>query len=229
MLDTSNIKAVLFDMDGTLADTDDAYIARVAQLMSPLHFAFPERNPTRFLRWGLMKTETPLNWLMTVPDQLGIDRALASFTDGLHHLRGERHPANFMLIEGVDSMLDLLAACYPLALVTSRDKRGVEAFLEQFKLRDYFKVVVSSLTVNRIKPHPAPVLYAADKLGIPTANCLMVGDTTVDIFAGNRAGAQTTGVLCGFGERKELELAGANHILERTPLLADLLRGAKTA
>jgi phosphoglycolate phosphatase len=143
----------------------------------------------------------------------------------MHQLRGQRHPANFMLIEGVAAMLDTLAARYPLALVTSRDKRGVEAFLDQFKLRDYFKVVVSSLTASRIKPHPAPVLYAADKLSIPPANCLMVGDTTVDIFAGKGAGAQTTGVLCGFGERAELELAGANHILERTPLLADLLQG----
>lgn len=44
----------------------------------------------------------------------------------------------------------------------------------------------------------------------------MVGDTTVDMLAGRRAGAQTVGVLCGFGERGELESAGADVLLEST-------------
>jgi len=51
----------------------------------------------------------------------------------------------------------------------------------------------------------------------------MVGDTTVDIRAGVAAGAQTVGVLCGFGERGELERAGADLILESTTELADVL------
>jgi phosphoglycolate phosphatase len=51
----------------------------------------------------------------------------------------------------------------------------------------------------------------------------MVGDTTADIISGNTAGLQTVGVLCGFGERSELEAAGANIILDSTADLADLL------
>jgi phosphoglycolate phosphatase len=78
MLDLSRLRALLFDLDGTLADTDDGAIASVARLISPFHFLFPGRDPTRFLRWGLMTTETPLNWLMTVPDQLNLDKPLAA-------------------------------------------------------------------------------------------------------------------------------------------------------
>lgn len=55
----------------------------------------------------------------------------------------------------------------------------------------------------------------------------MVGDTTVDIRAGRAAGAQTVGVLSGFGERQELEEAGADVILERALDLADLLLDEK--
>ena len=51
----------------------------------------------------------------------------------------------------------------------------------------------------------------------------MVGDTTVDVLAGKRAGAQTVGVLCGFGERAELERVGAGVVLEDTSLLAGVL------
>lgn len=214
-------------MDGTLADTDDAYIARAARLIRPFDFVFPQGDPTRFLRWGLMTTETPLNWLMTVPDQLHLDQPLATAVDYLNRIRGHGAPSSFLIIPGAQAMLDSLAARYPLALVTSRDRRGVDAFLDQFELRRYFRVAVSALTARHIKPHPAPVLHAAGHLGVAASACLMVGDTTVDIRAGRRAGAQTVGVLCGFGERTELERAGANLILDRTPLLADmLLKGA---
>jgi len=60
-------------------------------------------------------------------------------------------------------------------------------------------------------------------MGVPPENCLMVGDTTVDIRAGRAAGAQTVGVLCGFGYREELERAGADAILNSTGELANLL------
>jgi phosphoglycolate phosphatase-like HAD superfamily hydrolase len=223
MLDTARIQAILFDMDGTLADTDDAWIARAAGLIRPLDFLFPGRDPTRFLRWGLMKSETPLNWLLTVPDQLGLDPTVSAFSDWLYRARGQGTPSKFLLVEGVRPMLAGLSGRYRLALVTSRDRRGVEAFLDQHGLRASFQVVVSALSASRIKPHPAPVLYAADRLGLPPSACLMVGDTTVDILAGRRAGAQTAGVLCGFGERAELEQAGADVILERTPLLLEAL------
>jgi phosphoglycolate phosphatase len=99
----------------------------------------------------------------------------------------------------------------------------VQAFLDQFNLRPYFKVVVSALSATRIKPHPAPVLYAAEHLGLHPSQCVMIGDTTVDIHAGRRAGAQTAGVLCGFGEREELQLAGADLILDTTPQVLDTL------
>jgi phosphoglycolate phosphatase len=60
-------------------------------------------------------------------------------------------------------------------------------------------------------------------MGVSPENCLMIGDTTVDIRAGRAAGAQTLGVLCGFGEEAELRAQGANEIIETTAKLAGLL------
>jgi phosphoglycolate phosphatase-like HAD superfamily hydrolase len=67
------------------------------------------------------------------------------------------------------------------------------------------------------------VLWAAAQMSVLPEACLMVGDTPVDIIAGHAAGAQTVGVLCGFGERSELERAGADLILEATPALVEAL------
>ncbi len=91
----------------------------------------------------------------------------------------------------------------------------------------FFKVIVTGGTCRRTKPHPEPVLYAARCLEVPPENCLMVGDTTVDIRAGRSAGAQTVGVLCGFGEADELARLGADLILTATPLLMDYFNTAE--
>jgi phosphoglycolate phosphatase-like HAD superfamily hydrolase len=60
-------------------------------------------------------------------------------------------------------------------------------------------------------------------MGVDPGACLMIGDTSFDIRAGRAAGAQTVGVLCGFGQEAELHRQGADLILPTTPHLADIL------
>jgi phosphoglycolate phosphatase-like HAD superfamily hydrolase len=57
------------------------------------------------------------------------------------------------------------------------------------------------------------VIFAAGRMHLQPEDCLMIGDTTVDILAGKRAGAQTVGLLCGFGTEGELRRAGADLIV----------------
>jgi phosphoglycolate phosphatase len=63
-------------------------------------------------------------------------------------------------------------------------------------------------------------------MGFPAESCLMIGDTTVDILAGKAAGAQTVGVLCGFGTKDELLASGADLILESTADLTQILENS---
>jgi HAD superfamily hydrolase (TIGR01549 family) len=219
--DPALVRAMLFDVDGTLADTDDAYIERAARRLRPLHFLFPGRDPTAFLRGMLNLAETPLNFLMTVPDRLGLDLHLEVLKNRLQRQRGRSASEHFVLIEGVEAVLERLARTYPLGLVTSRSESAAQAFLEQCELGGYFQTVVSAFSAPRIKPHPAPIALAAAQLGVPVEGCVMVGDTTVDIVAGRRAGAQAIGVLCGFGERDELIRSGANLVLDHTANVGD--------
>ena len=87
----------------------------------------------------------------------------------------------------------------------------------------YFDVIVTGLSAEHTKPYPDPILLAAQKMNVTPQNCLMIGDTTVDIRAGRSAGAQTVGVLCGFGEEPELKKMGADMILKDTTRLLDTL------
>jgi phosphoglycolate phosphatase-like HAD superfamily hydrolase len=123
----------------------------------------------------------------------------------------------------VREMLKEVGKRYPLAVVSARDGRTTNIFLEQFDLLPLFRCVATAQTCKHTKPFPAPILWAAQQMGVPAEACLMVGDTTVDIRAGKAAGAQTVGVLCGFGEEDELRRRGADLLLPSTAELAEAL------
>ena len=64
-LDAHRIKGLLFDVDGTLSDTDDHWIERVFNLLQPLSWLFKNKDPRRFARWLVMAVETPANSAMS--------------------------------------------------------------------------------------------------------------------------------------------------------------------
>lgn len=110
-------------------------------------------------------------------------------------------------------LLALLQERYPQTIVSARDDRTTELFLSQFELAKFFRAVVTAQTCEYTKPFPHPVLHAAEAMGLKAEECVMIGDTTVDILAGKRAGAQTIGLLCGFGTEDELRRVGADLIV----------------
>jgi phosphoglycolate phosphatase-like HAD superfamily hydrolase len=222
-LDRLRIRAVCLDIDGTLADTDDAMAAHMTRYLRPLARLARDGDAARLARDLVRASEGPANTLYALADRLGLDELAGPLVDALHRLRGEGRPSRFLLVPGVAEALAKLRLSYPLAIVSARDERGVRAFLEQFGLAELFHGVASARTCRRTKPHPMPVLWAAERMGVQPGACLMVGDTTVDIVAGRMAGAQTAGVLCGFGDREELERAGANVIVQSPVDLVALL------
>ena len=222
-LEINKIQALCFDIDGTLSDTDDQYVAKFAKFLKPVSFLFRDKDTQRAARRFIMWAETPGNMIFGIPDHFGLDDELAALVDWL--TRNNPPPLkHFLIIEGVKEMLTELKEHYPMAVVTARSKLGTTQFLEQYDLLPFFDPIVTALTTEHTKPYPDPVLYAAKAMNTPPENCLMIGDTIVDIIAGKKAGAQTVGVLCGFGEEKELRSRGADLIIDTTAELTALLR-----
>jgi len=224
-LELSRVRALCFDMDGTLSDTDDQWVERLTQAFSRLPFLFPRRQPRPFARWLTMRLETPANAAYHLLDRLHLDDEALRLLAALQRWRESRPKAAFWLIAGVGEMLKRLHGRLPMAIVSARDEDGVLAFLRQHKLQPFFAAVASAQTCAYTKPFPDPVRWAAQQMGVPPEACLMIGDTVVDIRAGRAAGAQTVGVLCGFGSEAELRRAGADLILASTAQLADYLTG----
>ncbi len=217
------IDAILFDLDGTLIETDDQAVETLTRRLKPLRWFLPGRDPARVARHILISCEGPANSILTFLDRLGLDDDVLDLGDRLRLMRGLSSPLNFRPVDGVAEVLEDLSQRYHLAIVTTRSRLHAEIFLSQQKLTDLFQVIVGREDTWRIKPHPSPVRHAADLLNIPVERCLMVGDTTADIWAARSAGARSAAVMSGFGERNDLERAGADLILETTGKLNELM------
>jgi len=128
-----------------------------------------------------------------------------------------------VLVPGVEETLKELRSVFPMSVVSARGGRSTQIFLEQFNLSPFFRAVATAQTCEYTKPHPHPIIWAAEQMNVQPEECLMIGDTIVDIRAAKAAGAQSVGVLCGFGQEAELREAGADLILESTALLPQVL------
>jgi N-acetyl-D-muramate 6-phosphate phosphatase len=221
-LDPARIRALCFDVDGTLRDTDDQYVEWLAGFLRPISFLLPRKEPQVVARRLIMAIEDPGNFVFNLIDVMGIDNLISRMphTTERPHAGKTSQP---LVIQGVGEMLEALGQRYPMVIISARSQQATLDFLEGSQLKRFFSVIVTGQTCARTKPHPMPVLWAAAQLGISPEACLVVGDTKVDIRAGRAAGAQTAGVLCGFGLEDELFRAGADLILKSTPELTNYL------
>lgn len=220
----TEIEAILFDIDGTLSNSDDDMIEEITRRLHFLQFLWSEQKIKKFARASVNMAMVNFNALYHWIDRMGMDDFFAKLFPHKKNLTHQGFEKDHSLIDGVKEMLQELQGKYHLAVVSVRSEQGVERFLQQFSLHTFFEVKVSAQTCYYTKPFPHPLLYAAEKMHVDPAHCLMVGDTTVDIQAGKAAGMQTIAVLSGFGTLKELREAGSDHILASAPDLLPLLR-----
>jgi HAD superfamily hydrolase (TIGR01549 family) len=226
-IDRQHVRGLLFDVDGTLVDTDDQMVERLSKFLRPVRFLFKKGDPKKFSRWCIMRAESPANFLYQLSDRLGIDAVLAKFYSRISKRNRDEsvQDDDIHLIPGVPEMLMRLSRVYPMAVVSARDAHSTIRLLEKFDLIHYFQAVITSQTCQHTKPFPDPILFAAEQLDLSPESCVMVGDTIVDMIAGKAAGAQTVAVLCGFGTLQELKRSGADLVLSSTPNMADILLG----
>ncbi len=237
MLDLSRIDAVIFDVDGTLADTDDHLVAQVATALSAIPLV-SGRRAAELARRIVMAAETPTNAAYGAIDRLGLDAQLATVKSAigavLERVRGQReraesHPPDAAdhvphdMVPDVDEMLRAVAARYPISAFSTGGEARIRAFFEHYGVLDLFAAVAGAQTTPRMKPFPDPLLFCAEAMGVEPDRCLVVGDTTVDMETAAAVGAQAVGVLCGFGTEDELRREGAVEILATTSDVLALL------
>ena len=224
---SQDVRAILFDLDGTLIAASNRWGELLGQTLDGLRI-LPARLDGRALgRRLVLAAEMPMNYVVAALERLGLTGAMQGLAERVRRSRGVATHGSSILLEGVDEMLRALQGRYLLAVVTTRARREALAILGRASLSDLFPVVVTRQDVWLMKPHPEPVRRAASLLGVRPEECAMVGDTTMDMRAARSAGAHAIGVLTGMAIREELERAGAQLLLKRAGDLAAVLAVAE--
>jgi phosphoglycolate phosphatase len=177
------IRAVLFDLDGTLLDTAPDLVSalnavRVEQGRDPLPFDLA-RTQVSHGSSGLIRLGFP----ELAGDPLEALRLRLLDVYSLHLAVGTR------LFDGCQQVLDFLAARHmPWGIVTNKPAFLTQPLLVSLKLDQLAACVVSGDTLPQRKPHPAPLQLAASQLNIEPAQCLYVGDAERDVQSARAAG-----------------------------------------
>ncbi len=212
-------RAVLFDLDGTLADTapDLAGAAnemRVARGLSPLPFGALRPYASHGAR-GLLGAA-----LAVQPGDTNYEALRDEFL-ARYELRLAR---DSRLFEGVARLLvDLGTRATPWGIVTNKVTRFTEPLARALGLAAHSAVTVSGDTTAHTKPHPEPLLHAARALGLDPASCIYVGDDARDIAAGRAAGMQTVAAAYGYCADSDPRSWQANALIHAPLELLELL------
>jgi HAD superfamily hydrolase (TIGR01509 family) len=174
--------AVLFDMDGLLVDSEPLWFESEADVMARLGGTWTREDQEyllgsaldRAVRYFLERATVPAR-----PDQVG-EWLVAGVIDRV------RDRGVTVMPGAADLVAEVAASGLPYALVTSSQRRFVDAVLSRTGMR--FPVVVTGNDVSRSKPSPEPYLLAARRLGADPGRCLVLEDSPTGVAAAEAAG-----------------------------------------
>jgi phosphoglycolate phosphatase len=218
------IKAIAFDLDGTLVETlPDLHEAAVRMLAKIGRPAVTEATVRACVGDGVDRL---VGRLLTrkpdgEPDSALFEKAAADFRG--HYasvLTRASHP-----FAGVISTLETLRSRgFKLACVTNKPDRFTKPLLEGLALTNYLDLVLSGDSLPRKKPDPLPLLHTARAFGIEPAQLLMVGDSPVDTGAARAAGCPVFCVPYGYHGTLSVHELDCDAIVPALPDLLDLIR-----
>lgn len=208
-------KAIFFDLDGTLLHSLPDLAWAADQMMLAMNRAAP----------GI---ELVGRWIGNGAERL-IKRALTGSMEGeppeaelcqgkrlFQHFYEQSLATRSKPYEGVVETLERLRDRQtPLACITNKPAAFTAPLLDKLGLTHYFSLCLSGDSLANKKPHPEPLLYAADHCGMALPECLMVGDSKNDIAAARAAGCPVIAVSYGYNHGENIHQAGPDAVIDR--------------
>lgn len=212
----SEINTVLFDLDGTLINTNELIIA------SYLH-TLDQYYPNQYTR------ETIIS-LMGLPlaetfEKMGVDvERMDEFVKTYRAHNLANHEKYVYAFEGVLETIDVLSKNnIKIAIVSTKNSPAIRLGLEITKLLPYFPTIIGIDNIEKPKPDPEPIFKALEILDAKPEHTMMVGDSRYDIEAGKNAGVKTAGVAWTIRGREYLASFEPDYILDSMTDLLEIL------
>lgn len=217
-----NFRALLFDLDGTLIDSRADLVTSINLMLDDLGYVtLPAAQVITFVGEGIrLLVERSLRAsLQQEPEETQILTALEVYAGKYReHLLDQTrvYPEVYETLTALHSL--------PKAVVTNKPIEFTKPILEALDLQQHFVAVLGGDSLPERKPSPAPLLEAARLCEVAPADCLMIGDTQIDMLAGQAAGMKTCGYVGGFRGEAELLAAQADFLVTRFGELTALVR-----
>jgi HAD superfamily hydrolase (TIGR01509 family) len=183
-----SVAAVVFDMDGVLIDSEQAWADAREELAREHGGVWPAGTQERMM--GMSSSE----WSRFMRDELGVQMEPQEISDAVVVRLERRFRKSLPLLPHARETVERLAAKVPLAVASSANRPVIDFVLELAGLADAFSATVSSEEVPRGKPSPDVYFEAARRLGADAARCAAVEDSTNGIRAAHAAGMRVIAV-----------------------------------
>jgi len=202
--------AVLFDWDGTLADTRQVIVAAFQQAMREVDVEVEAEFIERRIGTGGEQTIKEILQASAVP----FDEALVKRLSAKKVQAEIKMSDGVKLFPGAMELLNALQGKAKVALASMNNRPVVDYLLISMKIRELFTVVVTVEEVSNFKPNPEIFLKTASKLRCLPADCVVVEDSIFGVQAAKTAGMSCIAVLTGVYSREELETANPGLIID---------------
>lgn len=215
------IRGIIFDLDGTVADTISAIRQGVNLTMEQLGYpTHTDADIRRFINHGareLIRKSLPED---VGTDPVRVDEALDVY-QGMYERTYKN--TNFCYDGMVDAMT-ALAQQYKLAILSNKQDRMVKGLAAQLLPAGVVQIAQGQVEGVPVKPDPTAVWELCRKMGVAPTECAFVGDSDVDMMTATRAGCLPVGVTWGYRGEEVLLAAGAVVLVRQPAELAVLLR-----
>ncbi len=211
---------VVFDVDGTLVDSQHTIAASMATAFDLNGYPRPDLRDVRRVV-GLSLVEAVARLLPTEPDSRHATVA-EDYKAAFFELRNRPDHDDPLFPGARDVVSRLDAAGYQLGICTGKSRRGLVAVLTHHGLSPHF-VTAQTADQHPGKPHPAMLRQAMAEAGAEPATTVLVGDTSFDMAMARNAGVAPVGVSWGYHEVAELKESGADVVIDHfDDLLAEI-------
>lgn len=211
---------VLFDCDGTLADSERSIVHSVQAAFRDLGLTPPQADRIR-RRVGLSLDHFVAGLGIDAED-VDVDRLLALYRENFARYRAQN--GSDPLFPGLGEVLDdLRSRGVLLGVVTGKSRRGLRRLLEDHGRWEQFATLQTADDAPS-KPDPTMVLQALEETGVDADRAVVVGDTVYDMEAARRAGVDAIGVEWGHHPTEHLREAGAQIVVDDPPHLRRVLK-----
>ncbi|MGD2065915.1 MAG: HAD family phosphatase [Candidatus Bathyarchaeota archaeon] len=194
-------KAVIFDWDGTLADTRKAVVHSFQTVLKEARCTVSDEFIER--RMGIGTRKTILEAFRECNMRIDVS-TLEKLAEEKIRIHAELADI-VSLFDGVIELLEELQGKTKIALATMSNRKVVDRFLPVKKIRGYFDVVVTADDVAKPKPDPEVFLVSAAELGVKAEDCVVIEDSVFGVRAAKTAGMRCIAVPSGVYSREELE------------------------